>query len=57
MKFLGVEGGGLDGPPRGVLGRPGTPDDIARAVLFTASGLADFMTGAAIVIDGGYVLI
>ena len=56
MKFLGVEGG-LDGPARGVLGRPGTPDDIARAVLFAVSGLADFMTGATVIIDGGYVLI
>lgn len=57
MKFLGVEGGGLDAPARGVLGRPGTPDDIARAVLFAVSDLAEFMTGAAIVIDGGYMLI
>jgi glucose 1-dehydrogenase/2-deoxy-D-gluconate 3-dehydrogenase len=57
MKFLGIEGGGLDGPARGVLGRPGTPDDIACGVLFLASGLAQFVTGAAIVVDGGYLLI
>jgi 2-dehydro-3-deoxy-D-gluconate 5-dehydrogenase len=57
MKFLGIEGGGLNAPARGVLGRHGTPDDIARAVLFAVSGLADFMTGTAITIDGGYLLI
>src|SRR5207248_188965 len=57
MKYLGIEGGGLDGPTRGVLGRPGTPDDIARGVLFLAGGLAQFVTGAAIVVDGGYLLI
>jgi 2-deoxy-D-gluconate 3-dehydrogenase len=57
MKFLQVEGGGLDAAPRGVLGRHGTPDDIARAVLFAVSDLAEFMTGAAIPIDGGYLLI
>jgi 2-deoxy-D-gluconate 3-dehydrogenase len=57
MKFLGVEGQGLDGPPRGVLGRHGQPDDIARGVLFAASDLAEFVTGTAIVVDGGYLLI
>jgi 2-dehydro-3-deoxy-D-gluconate 5-dehydrogenase len=57
MKFLGAEGQGLDGPPRGVLGRHGRPDDIARAVLFAAGGLAEFVTGTAIVVDGGYLLI
>ena len=57
MKYLGVEGSGLDGAARGVLGRHGKPDDIARAVLFAASALGDFVTGIAIVVDGGYLLI
>jgi NAD(P)-dependent dehydrogenase (short-subunit alcohol dehydrogenase family) len=35
------------------LGRPGTPEDVARGVLMLASPLADFITGAAVVIDGG----
>jgi NAD(P)-dependent dehydrogenase (short-subunit alcohol dehydrogenase family) len=35
------------------LRRIGTPDDIARAVLFCASDLAAFMTGSAVVVDGG----
>jgi NAD(P)-dependent dehydrogenase (short-subunit alcohol dehydrogenase family) len=35
------------------LGRAGTPDDIARAVLFFASDLAQFVTGQMLVVDGG----
>jgi 2-dehydro-3-deoxy-D-gluconate 5-dehydrogenase len=38
------------------LGRSGEPDDIARAVLFLASELSAYMTGAQIVVDGGYLL-
>ena len=34
-------------------GRTGTPDDIARAVLFVCSADADFMTGAVVPVDGG----
>jgi len=59
MKFLGIgeDVEGLDQPARGVLGRHGQPDDIARAVLFLSSGLAEFVTGTAVVVDGGYLLI
>ena len=35
------------------LGRPGSPDDVARGVLLLASPLADYISGAAVVIDGG----
>ena len=35
------------------LGRAGTPDDIARVVLFAASDLAGWMTGSTVVVDAG----
>jgi NAD(P)-dependent dehydrogenase (short-subunit alcohol dehydrogenase family) len=35
------------------LGRSCTPDEVARGVLFLASGLGDYLTGATLVIDGG----
>jgi NAD(P)-dependent dehydrogenase (short-subunit alcohol dehydrogenase family) len=36
------------------VGRPGVPDDIARAVLFCASELSAFMTGSTLMLDGGH---
>lgn len=35
-------------------GRWGTPDDLAGIAVFLASGASDFVTGAAIPVDGGY---
>ncbi|HEX9906445.1 MAG TPA: glucose 1-dehydrogenase [Propylenella sp.] len=37
-------------------GRVGEPEDVARTVLFLASDLSDYITGATIYVDGGMVL-
>jgi 2-hydroxycyclohexanecarboxyl-CoA dehydrogenase len=39
------------------LGRLGTADDIANAVLFLASDRANFITGQTISVDGGYTMV
>ena len=39
---------------RNLLGRYGTPLDIAQAILFLASNDSAFMTGSELVVDGGY---
>jgi 2-deoxy-D-gluconate 3-dehydrogenase len=38
------------------VGHMGKPDDIAKVVLFLASGAADFITGELILVDGGHLL-
>jgi NAD(P)-dependent dehydrogenase (short-subunit alcohol dehydrogenase family) len=36
------------------LGRLGTPEDVANAVVFLASGLSSWITGHALTVDGGF---
>jgi NAD(P)-dependent dehydrogenase (short-subunit alcohol dehydrogenase family) len=37
------------------VGRFGTPDEIAQAVVWLCSDAASFVTGHAMPVDGGYV--
>ncbi|NQX34518.1 SDR family NAD(P)-dependent oxidoreductase [Herbiconiux sp. VKM Ac-2851] len=60
LEALGQPLGGpsVDAPPveymaTPLLGRVGTPDDIARVALFAASDLSAFMTGSTLLADGG----
>ena len=41
---------------RGPMGRSGTPEEVAAAVLFLAHESASFVTGATLVVDGGHSL-
>jgi NAD(P)-dependent dehydrogenase (short-subunit alcohol dehydrogenase family) len=36
------------------LGRFGTPDDVARTIVFLASPASAYTTGTNVIIDGGY---
>ncbi|MGZ4706803.1 MAG: SDR family NAD(P)-dependent oxidoreductase [Acidimicrobiales bacterium] len=40
---------------RGVMGRMGTPEEVAAAVLFLSAEASSFTTGAVFAVDGGYL--
>jgi NAD(P)-dependent dehydrogenase (short-subunit alcohol dehydrogenase family) len=53
---------GLDDPERRAqiiasepIGRVGTPEEIAEAVVWLCSDAASFVTGHTLTVDGGYV--
>lgn len=54
-KYLETEEGQRDVVNKTPLGRAGTPEDTANAVLFLASSAADFITGQILFVDGGWV--
>ena len=41
-------------PPLVLVGRWGVPEDLAGVAVFLASPASDFVTGAAIPVDGGF---
>ena len=49
-------GQGLYSPEMTLLGRLAQPEDIAKAVLFLSSSLADYLTGTTIDVNGGALL-
>ena len=46
---------GIDFGRRLPAGRMGSPDEVARVVLFLASDLASYMHGAVVAVDGGFL--
>ena len=58
MKVLGIDAEDMASCSiRSTIGRYAKPDDIAKVVYFLATGLSDYMTGAFVAVDGGYLLI
>ena len=50
---IDVQGGNHPMPEHSFMGRAGTPEELANAVLFAASDEASYMTGQNVLIDGG----
>jgi NAD(P)-dependent dehydrogenase (short-subunit alcohol dehydrogenase family) len=53
---LDVKAIGSQSLARRPLGRSSDPDEIAKVVVFLASGSANYMTGSLLVVDGGFLV-
>jgi NAD(P)-dependent dehydrogenase (short-subunit alcohol dehydrogenase family) len=54
FRFGDMENARRESGPKHLLGRLGQPDEIADAAVFLASDASRFMTGADLLVDGGY---
>ena len=56
MRAAGVDPGSMPVMNQSLIGRLGTPDDIARVVLFCASDMSMIMTGSVLLADAGQTI-
>jgi NAD(P)-dependent dehydrogenase (short-subunit alcohol dehydrogenase family) len=56
MQAAGVDPAAIPVMNQSLIGRLGTPDDIARVVLFCASDMSMIMTGSVLLADAGQTI-